>query len=102
MNLADRKLFALQMYRAWAPVLGVSEEENERAIEVAFKAQEDYDSGLRKKARETLETLERENRIGIVMLGASVSPRSWREPRDHGRVSEARLPDLLAEHAAHR
>jgi len=68
-NLADRKLFALQMYRAWAPVLGVSEEENERAIEVAFKAQEDYDGGLRKRARETLDMLERENRIGIVMLG---------------------------------
>ena len=24
-NLADRKLFALQMHRAWTPVLGVSE-----------------------------------------------------------------------------
>jgi len=68
-NLADRKLFALQMYRAWAPVLGVSEEENDRAIEVAFKAQEDYDANLRKSSRQTLEMLERENRIGIVMLG---------------------------------
>jgi predicted nucleotide-binding protein (sugar kinase/HSP70/actin superfamily) len=68
-NLADRKLFALQMYRAWAPILGVTEEENDRAIDVAFKAQEDYDRNLRKKARETLDMLERENRIGIVMLG---------------------------------
>jgi predicted nucleotide-binding protein (sugar kinase/HSP70/actin superfamily) len=68
-NLADRKLFALQMYRAWAPLLGVSEEENDRAIEVAFKAQENYDANLRKRARETLEMLEREDRIGIVMLG---------------------------------
>jgi predicted nucleotide-binding protein (sugar kinase/HSP70/actin superfamily) len=69
LNLADRKLFALQMYRAWGPVLGVSEEENDRAIDVAFKAQEAYDAHLRKRARETLEMLERENRIGIVMLG---------------------------------
>jgi predicted nucleotide-binding protein (sugar kinase/HSP70/actin superfamily) len=69
LNLADRKLFSLQMYRAWAPVLGVSEEENDRAIEVAFKAQENYDASLRQRARETLEMLERENRIGIVMLG---------------------------------
>jgi predicted nucleotide-binding protein (sugar kinase/HSP70/actin superfamily) len=68
-NLADRKLFALQMYRTWGPVLGVSEEENDRALEVAFKAQDDYDANLRKRARETLEMLERENRIGIVMLG---------------------------------
>ena len=69
LNLADRKLFSLQMYRAWAPVLGVSEQENDRACEVAFKAQEVYDDGLRKRSRETLDMLERENRIGIVMLG---------------------------------
>lgn len=69
LNLADRKLLSLQMYRAWQPVLGLSEEENDRAIEVAFRAQEDYEAGMRKRARETLEMLERENRIGIVMLG---------------------------------
>ena len=37
--------------------------------EAAFKAFEDYDSGLKKRAREVLDTLERENRLGIVMLG---------------------------------
>jgi predicted nucleotide-binding protein (sugar kinase/HSP70/actin superfamily) len=69
LHLSDRKLFSLQMFRAWQPVLGLTEEENDRAIEVAFKAQEDYEAGMRKRARETLEMLERENRIGIVMLG---------------------------------
>jgi predicted nucleotide-binding protein (sugar kinase/HSP70/actin superfamily) len=68
-NLADRKLFGLQMFRAWEPVLGLSEEENERAIEEGFKAQEAFDGSIRKRARETLDALERENRIGIVMLG---------------------------------
>jgi predicted nucleotide-binding protein (sugar kinase/HSP70/actin superfamily) len=68
-NLADRKLFTLQMFNAWAPVLGLSEEENYRAIDVAYKAQADFDGSLRKRAREVLDTLERENRIGIVMLG---------------------------------
>jgi predicted CoA-substrate-specific enzyme activase len=69
LNLADRRLFGLQMFQAWAPVLGVSEEENERAVEQGYKALEEYDSGLRQRARETLDMLERENRIGIVMLG---------------------------------
>jgi predicted CoA-substrate-specific enzyme activase len=69
LNLADRRLFALQMFRAWAPVLGLSEEENERAIDEGFKALHAYESSLCKRARETLDTLERENRIGIVMLG---------------------------------
>ena len=69
LNLADRRLFGLQMFNAWAPVLGLSEEENERAIEQGYKALEEYEDSLRKRARETLDMLERENRIGIVMLG---------------------------------
>ncbi|MDT8067589.1 MAG: BadF/BadG/BcrA/BcrD ATPase family protein [Terriglobia bacterium] len=69
LNLADRRLFGLQMFRAWEPVLGLSEDENERAIDEAFKAQEAFEAGLQKRARETLDKLEQENRIGIVMLG---------------------------------
>jgi predicted CoA-substrate-specific enzyme activase len=69
LNMVDRKLFELQMFRAWADVLGLSEQENERAIDIAFQAQQDFDSSMRKRARQTLDELERENRIGIVMLG---------------------------------
>ena len=43
LNFDDRKLFGLQMLQAWEPVLGFSEEENERAIEAGFKALEDYE-----------------------------------------------------------
>jgi predicted CoA-substrate-specific enzyme activase len=68
-NLADRKLFGLQMFRAWESVLGLSEAENERAIDEAFKAQEAFDAEMRKRARGTLDALEREDRVGIVMLG---------------------------------
>ena len=45
------------------------EEENERALEAGFKAFEDFDRSMRKRSREVLDTLERENRLGIVMLG---------------------------------
>jgi predicted nucleotide-binding protein (sugar kinase/HSP70/actin superfamily) len=69
LNLDDRKLFTLQMFQSWAPLLGLSEEENERAIEVGYKAFEDFDAGMRGCARAVLDTLERENRLGIVMLG---------------------------------
>ncbi len=67
-NLADRKLFARQMLQCWEPVLGLSEAENERAIEEGFKALHEYENSIRSRARETLDMLERENRLGVVML----------------------------------
>jgi predicted nucleotide-binding protein (sugar kinase/HSP70/actin superfamily) len=69
LNFADRKLFAHQMLQAWQPILGLSQEENDRAVEVGYKALADYEASIRKRAREVLDQLEREDRIGIVMLG---------------------------------
>ena len=68
LNFADRKLFAYQMLQAWQPILGLSPEENERAVESGFNALNDYESSIRKRARQVLDQLEREDRIGIVML----------------------------------
>jgi predicted nucleotide-binding protein (sugar kinase/HSP70/actin superfamily) len=50
-------------------VLGLSREENERALEAGFKALDACESDIRRQARATLDQLEREDRIGIVMLG---------------------------------
>jgi activator of 2-hydroxyglutaryl-CoA dehydratase/predicted nucleotide-binding protein (sugar kinase/HSP70/actin superfamily) len=69
LHLAEPKLFAHQMWEAWAPVLGLSEQENQRAVEAGFRALEDFETGMRKRARQVLDQLEREDRIGIVMLG---------------------------------
>src|SRR5579872_5229329 len=69
LNFADRKLFAYQMLQSWQPVLGLSPEENDRAVEAGFAALKDYESSIRKRARDVLDQLEREDRIGIVMLG---------------------------------
>jgi predicted CoA-substrate-specific enzyme activase len=69
LNFADRKLFAHQMLQAWQPLLGLSQAENDRAVEVGFKALADYESRVRRRARQVLDQLEREDRIGIVMLG---------------------------------
>ncbi|HZD47155.1 MAG TPA: BadF/BadG/BcrA/BcrD ATPase family protein [Silvibacterium sp.] len=69
LNLRDEKICADQMYKAWVPLLGLSREENDRAIAVGFKALADCENEIRRQARETLDQLEREDRIGIVMLG---------------------------------
>src|SRR5271154_523222 len=69
LDLQDKRICADQMFKAWGPVLGLSREENERAIEAGFKALLDCEAEIRRQARETLDQLEREDRIGIVMLG---------------------------------
>ena len=69
LNFADRKLFAHQMLQAWQPILGLSQEENDRAVEAGYKALADYENNIRRRARQVLDQLEREDRIGIVMLG---------------------------------
>ena len=69
LNFSDRKLFAHQMLQAWQQVLGLSLEENDRAIESGFEALKDYETSIRKRARQVMDQLEREDRIGIVMLG---------------------------------
>jgi predicted CoA-substrate-specific enzyme activase len=69
LNLQDQKICADQMFKAWGPVLGLSREENERALEIGFKALAECEDNIRRQARETLDQLEREDRIGIVMLG---------------------------------
>ncbi|MGA2457343.1 MAG: acyl-CoA dehydratase activase-related protein, partial [Terriglobales bacterium] len=68
-NLTDHKLFARQMFEAWAPILGLSEEENVRAIEIGYRDLGKFESSIRRRARKVLDQLESEQKLGIVMLG---------------------------------
>jgi len=69
LNLQDQRICADQMFKAWGPLLGLSREENERALTAGFAALKECETDIRKQARQTLDQLEREDRIGIVMLG---------------------------------
>ena len=69
LNLADRALFERQMYQAWRPLLGVSAGENARAIDAGFAALAACEARIQAAAREALDALERDGRIGIVLLG---------------------------------
>ena len=69
LNLRDQHITAEQMYTTWSSLLGLSREENDRAIQQGFAALERCEADIRQQARETLDQLEREDRIGIVMLG---------------------------------
>jgi predicted nucleotide-binding protein (sugar kinase/HSP70/actin superfamily) len=67
-DFSDRKLLGQQLFQALDPLLGLSPEENARAIEVGFRELTAYETDIRQRARAVLDELERENRIGIVLL----------------------------------
>lgn len=68
LRMSEPKLCARQMFLEWGPKLGLSEEENNRAVEEGFKALDKYIFSMKKKSRETLDILKKEDKIGIVVL----------------------------------
>ncbi|HUY12270.1 MAG TPA: BadF/BadG/BcrA/BcrD ATPase family protein [Terriglobia bacterium] len=63
-------LLTKQLYEQFSDILGISEEENLRALNEGFKAQEKFMNGiLRAQGRDILKRLETEDKIGIVLLG---------------------------------
>jgi predicted CoA-substrate-specific enzyme activase len=69
-NISKPDLFERQMWLAFRDILGLSPEENARAVRQGYQALDHYNNAvLRKQAREVLEQLEREDRLGIVVLG---------------------------------
>lgn len=67
-QMAERRLCKRQMLEYFKDVLGLSEEENSRAVDEAFKAQDRFFVDHRADGRKVLEWLVRENRIGVVLL----------------------------------
>lgn len=67
-NMDNGPLCARQMYEDWGLELGLSEEEAIRATEAGLKALADFYQARRDEARAMLDTLEREQRLGIVLL----------------------------------
>jgi activator of 2-hydroxyglutaryl-CoA dehydratase/predicted nucleotide-binding protein (sugar kinase/HSP70/actin superfamily) len=68
-KLADPQFFARQMYEQFKDIFGLSEEENARAVEEGYKALDYYNNViLRGTAREVLNKLVAEQKLGIVLL----------------------------------
>jgi len=69
-NLSKADLFERQMYEEFKDILGLSPEENKRAVEAGYRALQFFDNvTMRGEARQVLDQLEREDRLGVVLLG---------------------------------
>ena len=62
-------LFEVEMHECFRDVLGVTEEENKEAIEIALKVWRGFFDSLRQDSRAVLDKLEEEAKLGVVMLG---------------------------------
>jgi activator of 2-hydroxyglutaryl-CoA dehydratase/predicted nucleotide-binding protein (sugar kinase/HSP70/actin superfamily) len=68
-KLTEPQLFARQMFEQFKDIFGLSEEENERAVQEGYKALDHFNNAiLRGTAREVLNQLVAEQRLGIVLL----------------------------------
>jgi activator of 2-hydroxyglutaryl-CoA dehydratase/predicted nucleotide-binding protein (sugar kinase/HSP70/actin superfamily) len=68
-KLTEPQLFARQMFEQFKDIFGLSEEENWRAVQEGYKALDHYNNViLRGTAREVLNQLMAEQRLGIVLL----------------------------------
>lgn len=68
LNLANPLLCGRQMFEDWADDLGLTQEESTRAVLEGMSALRMYCAARRREGREVLDMLERENRLGIVLL----------------------------------
>ncbi|MBY0505428.1 MAG: CoA activase [Bryobacteraceae bacterium] len=62
-------LLERQMFEAFADLLGLSAAEHRRALACGWEALAAFDGDLRSRASAILATLEREERLGVVLLG---------------------------------
>jgi hypothetical protein len=99
-NLSHRKLFARQMWQAWEPVLGLSVEENDRAVAIGFANRSVLNPNCAARRANPRPTGGRRP-IGNRDAGPSLSSRPRHQPWDHGAVPKAGLSHLFAEHPAH-
>lgn len=106
LNLNEPQLAARQMYEDWKDELGLSLRESERAVTAGLAALAAQEAELRARAREALDEIERDGRIGIVVLGRpyhndpGVNHGILEELQKHGypifwQDSLPRDPDLL-------
>ena len=61
--MTEKKLCAKQMFDEWGPKFGLSEEENNKAIDEAYKALDRFFKNMRAKAKEALNDLKRKIRL---------------------------------------
>ncbi len=69
LTFTEPSLLKRQMFESWGPLLGITEDESDFAVDQGWKANDIVDQDLQTKGRAILETVEEENRVAVLMIG---------------------------------
>jgi len=65
----EHNLLKRQMFEVFGPRLGVTRDENDFAVDEGWKTLDEFDRIMQEKGRHVLEEIERDDQIGLLMLG---------------------------------
>jgi activator of 2-hydroxyglutaryl-CoA dehydratase/predicted nucleotide-binding protein (sugar kinase/HSP70/actin superfamily) len=68
-TMHERLMMKRQMFEVFGQRLGITEDENDFAVDQGFKALDEFDRTMQQKGRELLDQVEREDRIALLMIG---------------------------------
>lgn len=68
-TMNEKTLFKRQMFETFAPLLGITEDESDWAMDQGWKALEKFNINLQAKGREILDWAEANNKITLLMIG---------------------------------
>ena len=68
-TLNERLLCKQQMFEEWGPLLGMTEDESDFAVDQAFRAIDAFEAEMQRKGREIIDEVVRENRVALLMIG---------------------------------
>jgi predicted CoA-substrate-specific enzyme activase len=69
LDLSNPALFRMQMYDCWSDALDLDWDDHALAVEAGFRALHEFDAGMRRHSRAVIDRLEKEGRVGLVLLG---------------------------------
>jgi len=65
----ENNLLKHQLFQTWGPRLGITEDENNWAVDQGFIALQLFDQHMQAQGRDIIEQIESENRIAILLIG---------------------------------
>ncbi len=68
LHMDEPALLVRELYDAWRDELGLSLAETRRAVQTAYKASEAFQARLQREGRKTLQQVEQEDRVALVVL----------------------------------